>query len=344
MKKLLFLLILFFLNISAINEFRFGPNKNGDGLDPNFIKKIVETFEADIFFETGTYNGDTTMNAIPYFKKTYTVELHIRMFNNAKNRFSSYKNVYVYNGSSPEVIKKVAPTIDGNILFWLDAHYCGRGTAHSGNSFPNYFDDPKTPSAMTPIREELLAIKEADIKNCTILIDDIRGFGSEISGQIYMGCWAYPTVQEIKNYLLNINPNFEIIILEDTLLAYDKNKYNPEFSETIKACTKSLFYDGYNLTDKELLEVEEKIINAPLNEKLMISLYYNRTINDIYTAFWRDLWYGLIQLGSKNYFEAKKAFSKIKNRYQEFGSNGQFINKTAYYDHWRIDKYLGLCD
>lgn len=346
MKKLFFLAIIFFLKIQTNDFFEFSSNKDyGDliTLNESFIKKLINEFKTNIFFETGTYYGGTAMAAMPHFEKTYTVELHDEIFKIIQNKFAPYENVYTLHGSSPEKIKSICPTIEGNILFWLDAHYSGQGTAHSGIGNSLNFE-PKTPDAYTPIIDELIAIKEANISNCTILIDDIRLFGTEITDQEYIGCWGYPTIQKLKNYLLKINQNFEIILIGDILLAYDKYKYNPKFSNTVVACTKTRFYDGYNLTDDELIELELKIINAPENEKNQISFLYDQTTNDKNPLFLHDLWYGLIKLGSKNYYEAKNAFSKIKSRIQQFDKNGKLIDKKINYNHSRIDKYLELCD
>jgi len=324
MKKLIISLLIVHLGACADSTFKFVNNKTEGSLDKFFIQKLVETFNLDFFFETGTYNAGTTINAAPYFKKVHTVELHKGLFKSAKNRLTPYHNVTIYNDSSPKAIKKVTPHLSGTILFWLDAHFSGKGTALS-------FDDPNAPEAITAIREELAAIKNYCATDCVILIDDIRGFGTKIYDTEYLGCWAYPTLQEVKQDLLKINSNFELALLGDTLLAYDKYKYHPSISETVKACTTTRLYNGYNLTDQELMNLEEQIMKAPLEEKEYIKHLYNIMTEYQDPMFWHDLWYGLVNLESKHYTQAKEALLKLRKR------------KTPY-RHWRIHKYIGLCD
>ncbi len=264
----LFLLLGVFFSCNSNNIFEFIDNKKDNALGKDFIRKLVDTFNVDIFFETGTCEAKTTINAAPFFKSIFTIELHATLFKNAKAKLATYSHVNIFQGTSPEYMKSIIPNLKGTVLFWLDAHYSGEATALS-------FDNPNLPEAVTAIRAELAAIKETNIKKCIILIDDIRGFGTEISGVKYLGCWAYPTVQEVQRTLYDINPNFEVALLGDILLAYDKLDYQPLFSETVKACTRTRLYDGYNLSDQELLKLEEIIKNAPLHEKEYIKNLYN---------------------------------------------------------------------
>jgi len=336
-KKVFILLVMLSTSIYSNNTFEFVCNKTNGALDKKFIKKMVDVFKVDVFFETGTYNARTTINALPYFKDIHTVELHCGLFKEARNKLVKYENVHIYNGRSDDVIKMIIPTIKGTILFWLDAHYSGKGTALSVNDF-------QVPEAFTAIREELKVIKEAGVRDCVILIDDVTEFGSEISDKKYMGCWAYPTLQWIQNDLLKINPNFELAILGNKLLVYDKHKYNPLISETVIACTKTRLYDGHNLNDKELIELEEKIMNASLEERKYIEAMYNNMANYKYAMFWNDLWYGLTQLGAGNYDKAREAFYKVKVRIECFDKKGKPLCQEILYNHWRIDKYLKICN
>jgi hypothetical protein len=308
-------------------SFEFADNKSWGALNKKFIQDLRQTFNMDIFFETGTYMGATTLNAVPYFKKVITVELFDELFENNKKTFAVLPNVNAYHGKSPEIIKTVAPTINGKILFWLDAHYSGEGTALSG-------DNQENPDAITAIRGELRAIKEAGISDCVILIDDFRGFGIEVENQVYLGCWAYPTIQEVQRALLAINPNFELALLGDMLLAYDKTKYNPSLSDTVIACTKTRLFDGYNLTDAELRGYEEIIKNAPAHEKEYIKRLYSIMTGYNDPMFWHDLWYGLVCVGDKEYGEAYVALSKAYGRTGYSGTTRpQNFKQLRFCDH-----------
>lgn len=318
--------------------FEFLDNKKDGALDKNFIKRLVDTFHCDTFFETGTCGCDTTLNAAPYFKNVVTVELFKPLYQAAKTKLKRHKHVHLYYGKSPDTIREVGPHLaKNNVLFWLDAHYSGPGTALSN---PNESD----PEAVTAIRAELKAIKESGIDKCVILIDDIRGFGTYLHGQEYLGCWAYPNLQEVKASLLEINPCFEVALLGDILLAYDASKYTPQFSQTVIACTVTRLYDGYNLTNQELADLESSIMNAPMHEKSFIKKLYTQMTDYKDPMFWHDLWYGLVELGNKNFAQARHAFSKVKVRVQYFNKNRQPDSTVLHCKHPHVDTYLQIKD
>ncbi len=118
--------------------------------------------KAKIFIETGTYQGNTTNRAIPFFKQIHTIELFENLYHKATQRFYNINKVKTYLGDSCEVLDKVLPNIDEKILFWLDGHYSGPGTGQGKTN--------------TPILQELKIIKKHNIKNAIILIDDNKIF------------------------------------------------------------------------------------------------------------------------------------------------------------------------
>jgi hypothetical protein len=312
----------------------FINNKSKTGsLRPDFIKQIVDEFHPDIFIETGTYDGLTAKTASSYFKQVHTVELHTDLYKKAQLFLKDTHNATVYCGGSPAMINRIAPTFDGHILFWLDAHYSGENTAMSN-------ENPYDSQAITPICQELRAIKESNLKLCTIMIDDIRGFGSIIDGTEFLGCWAYPSIQEICELGKEINPNFSFALLGDTLLMYDRTKFTPFLSPVVKACTASRLYNGTNLTDSELIELEKIIMNAQGDEKAFIAELYLRMTHCKDPLFHHDLWYGLTAMGSNNWKEALIALSKIPNRVEHLNKRCQPVNTSLLYNHWRIGYYL----
>lgn len=86
--------------------------------------------------------------------------------------------------------------IRGRCLFWLDAHYSGKGTAKGDKE--------------SSISHELDIIKTLKNKDHVILIDDAREF---------TGKNDYPTLDEVKKKLTYINPKFNIFISYDCIIA-----------------------------------------------------------------------------------------------------------------------------
>lgn len=330
MKRLILFLSVVSLNVLAHQPFEFKSYKDNNGfLESGFLKKLADIFHPDVFFETGTYMGQTTEHAAPYFKEIHTVELHDGQFERARSKLARFRNIAVHHGKSQDLIAQVAPQLQGTILFWLDAHYSGEGTGKGS--------DDKDPNAFTAIREELQAIRELGIQDCIILIDDIRGFGTRINEQDYLGCWCYPTVQEVVRDLRAINSEFSFALVGDILFAYDARKYHPQFSPTVVACTQTRLYDGFNLSDVELLHYEKTIMDAPEHEKESMRKLCGMVMMYKDPFFWHDLVFGLVELGSGNYDLAKKAFTKIKSLKQN-------PPQSLSYNHWRIDKYLKECN
>tara|TARA_B110000305_G_C18944139_1_gene405301 strand:+ start:48 stop:593 length:546 start_codon:yes stop_codon:yes gene_type:complete len=115
----------------------------------------------NIFIETGTYMGDGVNAAINAgFKKIYSIELDDRRYLNCKNIFKDNDNVTILHGDSGKILPKLLETINEEITFWIDAHYCADG-AMIGEKW-------------CPLHEELNSIKNHNIKTHTILIDDWR--------------------------------------------------------------------------------------------------------------------------------------------------------------------------
>ncbi len=317
-KYLYFTILLFTARISSNPHLlTFSSHKENGRLSSSFLQSLIATFGANYFVETGTYSGETTAVAAQLFKHVYTIELHQEMYNKAKTRFEYTPNISVYQGSSPTIFKRILPEIKGKILFWLDAHYCGEGSSQD--------NDVAGGDSITAIRRELDAIKECHIKDCTILIDDIRGFGTKTKEKEFVGCWAYPTLQDVCSQLLQINASFSFALIGDILLAYDKTKYQPNFSQVVKACTLSRLSDGHHITDKNLLEAEHIVAHASGEEKKLIHTLYQMMTNYKDPEFHHDLWYGLICMANNQFESAYQNFKKVLDRG---------------YDHWRVFWYV----
>lgn len=308
----------------ATTEIKFARHKTESGeLERSFLEQLSKIFLVDIFVETGTYMGNTTANALPFFSRIDSIELSPELFKRAIDRFKSSPTIHLHQGNSSEVFKKLLPTLKGTVLFFLDAHYSGKGTAMGA-------EGSSSAKALTPIRQELQAIADAHVKNCIILIDDIRIFGAKINEKEYIADWAYPSIADLLKMLFAINPNFEPVLIGDMLLAYDKTIYQPPLSPLIKAFTASRFFDGANYTEQELAQAEELIIKTSLSsdEQAIIDWIYNGTILDKPSKGQGNCFYHLLW----------KALSEYRNNpkhaYELFNEIAQLYNAE------RIKNYL----
>ena len=99
----------------------------------------------------------------------------------------------MHTGDSAEVLPRIVAAIREPILFWLDGHYSGEGTAHG--------------AAETPLPEELRAIARRGHPGDVVLVDDAR----------LLGTGAYPDAESIRSLLAAAHPNHVLSLADDML-------------------------------------------------------------------------------------------------------------------------------
>lgn len=138
------------------------------------ILSIAATHSISVFFETGTYLGNTVRGVKDAFDTVYSVELSEDLASLARERFASDANVHIIQGDSALALRDFLAKLEQPALFWLDAHYSSGVTAMG--------------SLQTPVKNELRAILGHPIKQHHILIDDVKDFNGQND---------YPTVDQI---------------------------------------------------------------------------------------------------------------------------------------------------
>lgn len=134
-------------------------------------RHLLNTFKSRghrIFVEAGTYKGETTAFLVPYADQVISVELHDGLFAAAKQRFAKYPNVSLIHGDSLVEIPKVVANCSSPPLVFLDGHFSGEGTA--------------TGEEMEPAESTLRRLADVAPAGTTIVIDDLRLFGSGLAG------------------------------------------------------------------------------------------------------------------------------------------------------------------
>lgn len=157
------------------------------------LRQIKNQYSLNVLVETGTYLGDTLFALYPDFNKLYSIELSEHYFERAKKRFSNYPKISLIQGDSGKELFKLIPQLKEPALFWLDGHYSAGLTAKGDKECPVY--------------EELAAIFQSSLKH-VIVIDDARAF---------VGKNDYPTIEELKSYVLKNRPDTTIKIENDSI-------------------------------------------------------------------------------------------------------------------------------
>tara|TARA_R100001086_G_C11838907_1_gene258578 strand:- start:1299 stop:2069 length:771 start_codon:yes stop_codon:yes gene_type:complete len=170
------------------------------------------------FVETGTFVGYGVLAALREgCKDIHSIEMQEEIFEDTAQLLMTgltllnYKNMEIetyatkdffsivldqdtrislYRGDSSAILPLLLQRIDSTATLWLDAHYSGPGTGKT-------MVDGKI---VWPIFDELNALKTHEVKDHTIMIDDIAEFKK-----------IYPSgIDKLKKIIYSINENYKI--------------------------------------------------------------------------------------------------------------------------------------
>jgi hypothetical protein len=154
-------------------------------------------FNLRVLVETGTFRGDMVRALRSAFREIYTIELGQELYAEAQRVFAPFPHIHVLPGDSTKVLRDVLSRIEEPCLFWLDAHYSGKGTAWADHE--------------TPVWGELDCIFSHAVKGHVILIDDARCFDGKND---------YPPLAEIKAYVNERRPDQMCEVHNDIIRIY----------------------------------------------------------------------------------------------------------------------------
>lgn len=155
------------------------------GVPAPFVENLKTRLKITSFFETGTFQGETTLWAASKFDSVVTVEASQAIYDSTRERFVGVTNISAYCEDSRVLMRRLLPTLPPTI-FWLDAHWCGDGRTEGLND-------------ECPVLSELEIIKPF-FKDHVVLIDDARYFLTKPPAPHKPEHW--PSVSEILSVLL----------------------------------------------------------------------------------------------------------------------------------------------
>lgn len=243
-------------------------------LREDFVALLADTFDADLFIESGTGRGATTSAAAHYFKHVYTIESREDVYDRVAKIFSDNHAVTVLQGDFPLVISVLASQVrNKKIIFWLDGNY---GEA----------DDAS-------IMRELAAIKKARITDAVILIDDIHCFA--LPGQEPVK--GYPSLSEVKGAIKDINDAYELYTYGDIIMAFTPSE-RVRMCPVVQAMTASIFTpDVHDKDYQQLIAMEYRLTETLLEpEKAAIKELMTAHVGTPW-GIYPYLWHGLVLLG-----------------------------------------------
>jgi hypothetical protein len=136
------------------------------------LEKLKNKYNCDFLVETGTFKGDSVKYASSFsFKKIFSIEIYPKLALECHELFKDVANIQILNTSSTIGLELVSQELDGNCIFWLDAHFPGSDVGDT--SYAEEQDD----KINVPLIEELKIISQRENKyQDVILIDDLRLF------------------------------------------------------------------------------------------------------------------------------------------------------------------------
>jgi hypothetical protein len=154
-----------------------------------------------VFVESGTYLGETTETAAKIFRECHTVELEPGHYNRALQKFRNNSSVFVHQGQSNQVFRKILPDITDPVFFWLDGHWSGGNTARGPTD--------------VPLLEEIDVVLQTCNQHCVIVIDDVRLFGTKVNED-----WSEVTQTAVLSKFMSANRLVDFDTIGDRMLLY----------------------------------------------------------------------------------------------------------------------------
>ena len=136
------------------------------------LGEIKENCNISTFVETGTLHGDGVDYALQYkFDTVYSIEIDQTLYTKALAKYINNDNVNILKGSSSDVLPELIEDVNGNCIFWLDAHFPG---ADAGTASYKECCETLDYNTNLPLQAELEAISNRrDKYEDVIIIDDL---------------------------------------------------------------------------------------------------------------------------------------------------------------------------
>lgn len=251
------------------------------GLDSVKVSEIASLVSAEVFVETGTYLGDTVEAMLGFFQKVVSIELSPELHSRAQDRFAHNRGVEILLGNSATRIADAAKGLGGrSAIFWLDAHWSGGNTAKADEN--------------TPIATELDSIREYEIGQSIIMVDDLRYFIDVPTGfEVHEANHGYPLLRDLLGKVGALWPDRFAVINGDILFIFPESARERLEISPVLAATHRLRSGDATAAERTELEVviagsegEERDVLLSLPDNFRHSLRYG--IGGEY-LYWRSL-------------------------------------------------------
>ena len=157
------------------------------------LRQYAAAYQLRILVETGTQHGHMLAALKKVFARLYSIELDPALYEKARRRFRSSRQIELLCGDSAELLPGIIARLHEPALFWLDGHY-GPNRALAGKR-------------VTPILAELTHLFAAPRLGHVIVIDDVRLFRER---------FGYPPLAEVLA-MIEQDGGWDVLIQDDSL-------------------------------------------------------------------------------------------------------------------------------
>lgn len=192
------------------------------------LGRIILEYKTPNFFETGTFRGDGVEYALKSpFKTITSVEIIPEIAEEAKNRFSSLDKIEIIKNDSASALEHKIPELNGNCIFWLDAHFPGADAGLTG------YDADSDEILRLPLINEIEIIHRLRKKfKDVLIIDDLRIYeeGPFENGNVPVDALplAERNIQFIYKYFGQSHFILRSYLDEGYILVFPKRKYRKQ--------------------------------------------------------------------------------------------------------------------
>jgi hypothetical protein len=175
------------------------------GIPETLARLLVRDLGLRGAVETGTHLGDSAVKLRELVPEVWTIELSEYYIERARDRHRGASNVHFMQGRSDAVLRELASKWTAPMLYWLDAHWCGRHTAGS--------------EAQCPVLGEIEALDESpSAASSVVMIDDARFFIGAPDVGFGFRREDWPTFMQVADALRATHPRY-VTTFQDVIIA-----------------------------------------------------------------------------------------------------------------------------
>jgi hypothetical protein len=171
------------------------PAPPPDLLKYGCIRRHALRYHTPILVETGTWFGNAIFTLRRDFREIHSIELAPELHRQAQASLAHLPHIHLHRGDSATELPKLAVTLAGPTLYWLDGHFCSGPSARGAKD--------------TPIFEELDYLLRRPFGRDVILIDDAR---------LFTGADGYPTIEQLRGLAARWRPDATFEVEDDIIL------------------------------------------------------------------------------------------------------------------------------